>query len=369
MGQFNIPQGIIVLGGANTAAANPQFNSIGLGVAASGVVGSITAVGDLTLNGGSGNSKVILTSTGTGFIAAASGLRVTAANTPTFTGLTGIELEPQPGSTKNIIRSYDRTNSVYRRLDLEALLVNINNSAKVFMGYATTPTDNSNGILQLATATASTGGIGFGSDLMIYRSAAGTLTLDGSGTDNGFQVWNNGVRRFNIEANANTDVRLAAITAPLALYSNNALALTLDNSQNATFAGNITKSAASAFNISSASGQNLGLFASGAASISMVTNGTVAVTVNSNQSVTFAADINAPSSPVGGAIGPFTYNGNTLGMNSACIISTAASSTGRAGLRLPSGAAPTSPVSGDFWYDGTNLKFRDGGTTRTITWV
>lgn len=41
----------------------------------------------------------------------------------------------------------------------------------------------------------------------------------------------------------------------------------------------------------------------------------------------------------------------------------------RASLRIRSGTAPTSPNSGDLWYDGTNLKFRDGTTTRTITWT
>lgn len=48
---------------------------------------------------------------------------------------------------------------------------------------------------------------------------------------------------------------------------------------------------------------------------------------------------------------------------------TKASTTTRAGLKMPSGSAPSSPVSGEFWYDGTNLKFRDGSTTRTITWT
>jgi hypothetical protein len=51
------------------------------------------------------------------------------------------------------------------------------------------------------------------------------------------------------------------------------------------------------------------------------------------------------------------------------IVITVASATGSAGFRMPSGTAPSSPTSGDFWYDGTNLKFRDGATTRTITWV
>lgn len=48
---------------------------------------------------------------------------------------------------------------------------------------------------------------------------------------------------------------------------------------------------------------------------------------------------------------------------------TKASTTTRSGIRIPSGSAPSSPVSGDFWYDGTNLKFRDGSTTRTLTWT
>lgn len=48
---------------------------------------------------------------------------------------------------------------------------------------------------------------------------------------------------------------------------------------------------------------------------------------------------------------------------------TSASTTSRAGLNIPSGTAPTSPVSGDIWYDGTNLLFRNGATTQTITWT
>lgn len=46
-----------------------------------------------------------------------------------------------------------------------------------------------------------------------------------------------------------------------------------------------------------------------------------------------------------------------------------ASATGAATMNIPSGTAPTTPVSGDLWYNGTNLQFRDGATTRTITWV
>lgn len=42
-----------------------------------------------------------------------------------------------------------------------------------------TNTDSANGRLQLAGDTAATGGIGFGTDTVLYRSAAGTLKTDG----------------------------------------------------------------------------------------------------------------------------------------------------------------------------------------------
>jgi hypothetical protein len=45
----------------------------------------------------------------------------------------------------------------------------------------------------------------------------------------------------------------------------------------------------------------------------------------------------------------------------------AASTTSAASLRLRSGVAPTSPNDGDIWYDGTNLKMRVAGVTKTFT--
>jgi len=48
---------------------------------------------------------------------------------------------------------------------------------------------------------------------------------------------------------------------------------------------------------------------------------------------------------------------------------TSASTTARAGLVITSGAAPSSPAEGDFWYDGTNLVFRDSTISRVITWT
>jgi hypothetical protein len=51
---------------------------------------------------------------------------------------------------------------------------------------------------------------------------------------------------------------------------------------------------------------------------------------------------------------------------SAGVSVLAPSTTASATLRIPSGTAPTSPVNGDIWFDGTDLKIRVGGITRTI---
>ena len=51
----------------------------------------------------------------------------------------------------------------------------IDSSGNVLIG---TTTDSSNGILQLTSHTTSAGGIGFGTDVTLYRSAANTLKTD-----------------------------------------------------------------------------------------------------------------------------------------------------------------------------------------------
>jgi hypothetical protein len=44
-----------------------------------------------------------------------------------------------------------------------------------------------------------------------------------------------------------------------------------------------------------------------------------------------------------------------------------AATTAKAQINLASGTAPTSPVDGDIWFDGTDLKMRIGGVTKTFT--
>lgn len=52
--------------------------------------------------------------------------------------------------------------------------------------------------------------------------------------------------------------------------------------------------------------------------------------------------------------GKLTFNGAT---------------TAKAPINFVAGTNPTSPVDGDFWYDGSDLKFRLGGVTKTVTLV
>ena len=49
------------------------------------------------------------------------------------------------------------------------------------------------------------------------------------------------------------------------------------------------------------------------------------------------------------------------------IVDMPASTTANATLRIRSGTAPTTPNDGDIWFDGTDLKMRIGGVTKTFT--
>ena len=48
------------------------------------------------------------------------------------------------------------------------------------------------------------------------------------------------------------------------------------------------------------------------------------------------------------------------------LVHISGSTTSMSSLRIIGGTAPTTPNDGDIWYDGTNLKMRIAGTTKTI---
>lgn len=69
----------------------------------------------------------------------------------------------------------------------------------------------------------------------------------------------------------------------------------------------------------------------------------------------------------GGSSKRITWSGATLGMPASSLVLTAASVTAMAGLRLPHGAAPTSPVNGDMWTTTAGLFVQINGVTKTVT--
>jgi len=62
-----------------------------------------------------------------------------------------------------------------------------------------------------------------------------------------------------------------------------------------------------------------------------------------------------------------TFLGGTTVPTSFCDIG--ASTTSNASLRFRSGVAPTTPNDGDIWFDGTDLKMRISGVTKTFTLI
>lgn len=56
-------------------------------------------------------------------------------------------------------------------------------------------------------------------------------------------------------------------------------------------------------------------------------------------------------------------------VTSAAIVVGIAGTTAQATFRIPHGAAPTSPVDGDFWSTASTLNFRLSGVTKSITMI
>ena len=101
-----------------------------------------------------------------------------------------------------------------------------------------TTIDGGNGKLQLATHTTSAGGIGFGTDTSLFRSAAGNLQISASVTSAALAINNvgSGVTALAYDATG----ALVYSTGSLRFQTNSGTtALTLDASQNASFAGTL----------------------------------------------------------------------------------------------------------------------------------
>jgi hypothetical protein len=114
-------------------------------------------------------------------------------------------------------------------------LLNLKAGGNLLLG---TTTDSSNGRIQLATHTTSAGGIGFGSDTSLFRKANGDLAVQGSTIETVLRFYS-GASQYGYLYFSNTLGEINSINGPLYFKSSGTTALTLDSSQNATFAGTI----------------------------------------------------------------------------------------------------------------------------------
>lgn len=182
----------------------------------------------------------------------------------------------------------------------------------------------------------------------------------------GNQFWNAGTVTFN---------------NPLTLIANG-------QTQNITFQAGRTLSDAfkfdlnGSFNTPNQSSNLISLFPSAAGHGINFGSGTQNINVlnitpiinNTNGNTTIRVmDYNPTENGLTGTTHYFITNRSTtaksgFGLTGAtAMVDVGGSSTSRTSLRIRSGTAPTSPNDGDIWYDGTNLKMRIGGTTKTFT--
>ena len=109
-----------------------------------------------------------------------------------------------------------------------------------------TTTDSGNGKLQLATHTTSAGGIGFGTDFSLYRYDIYSLALVGS-SGAGLLRFGSGGVIYGQVGTSGTSTVLQSAAGSVLIQSAGTTALTLDNSQNATLAGNLLGSGTGRF--------------------------------------------------------------------------------------------------------------------------
>jgi hypothetical protein len=103
-----------------------------------------------------------------------------------------------------------------------------------------TTTDSANGKIQLTSHTTSAGGIGFGTETSVYRAAAGSLVVDHiGGSAPTLNLSANGAIQSRLFFNGTSTFLESYTSHSLILRTNQTTALTLDSSQNATFAGSI----------------------------------------------------------------------------------------------------------------------------------
>lgn len=247
------------------ASGGSESISIGAGGVLFGAHGSnyveLNSAGAINLTAAGTNQNITLTPSGTGRVNISVGADNGVAafvNSATQLTANGSSISAAIGdslaSGRSLVLGTRRQASGYQSF-IESFgggapLTLMQNGGNVLLG---TSTDSSNGRIQLATHTTSAGGIGFGTDAVLYRSAANTLAMLNASSSGGvFMQAIGGVSsQHTVFWGMNNGVGVGAFGTATAtqvqIVTNNTTALTLDTSQNATFAGDVAVATASGF--------------------------------------------------------------------------------------------------------------------------
>lgn len=235
--------------GFATGGANRFFMS---GSQFGGVTGQnidMPAAGSIALVASGTNQNITLTPSGTGGVIVAN----TNANTArlyiqTTDSLLSNGILAFQGSAGTSLLSFGTRQNITGSQGFEWLVGSTTVAAILNNGRMLLGTTTDSGALLQIGANAATGaalaGMSFGGDLFLLRASTSTLTFNSAISSAIFSVGSTGTT-LNIQAQSST-CSISA-NAPLSFNSSGVLALTLDASQNATFAGDVATANAKAF--------------------------------------------------------------------------------------------------------------------------
>lgn len=205
-----------------TAFAQNQSGSVNSGGTVASPVTKLVAGTGISLSPTSGIGSVTVTATGTSGEAITDDLTTNATMFPVWVTANTGTLPLKVTSTKMFF------NPSTGALASTHMLLN---------GLSTDGT----GGLQFATHTTSAGGINLGSNIVMFTSTSNRLDIGSTAAAFTFRFMDSGTVRGQIVQNGTT-LTLDSTAGSLILASNDTTAVTLDSSQNATFAGQVIPS-------------------------------------------------------------------------------------------------------------------------------
>lgn len=187
---------------------------------------SIQATGAISLTASGTNQDVQARPSGAGRFRVAQSIV-----SPTYTNNYGLTVNDQ-ADTKNVSLGVATNYAFLQSFNSTPLAINPGGNVVLFGKE----TNSANGFIQLADHTSTAGGIGFGADISLSRSAASQLDFTVSSGAPTLRFMNGAVYRGYVGSNGSTTV-LNSQSGDIQLQANSGLSLLIDTNQNATFSG------------------------------------------------------------------------------------------------------------------------------------